>query len=216
MKQLCAAFALVLLAASSACAIVADRSGAIEDKIDALTSKVDTVDGVADGIDTNVDSLGTTAPRLARVSWTFADYGGAQGAVVLFNVTGDVLLHRFFGVCRADLTGGVGATVAVGIAGNPDAVGGEVGAATFDENEIQDRSAAVSAEPYLGVTQTDPKFAYGVVTGGTDFLFTIANEDLTGGAVDYYVLWTPLSADGAVVAAAPPTTTTTTTTTTVP
>jgi hypothetical protein len=113
----------------------------------------------------------------------------------MFTVTGTVLA-RVFGVCQTALTSGGAATVALGIAGT---TAGLIPITPFDDvnqyNIWQD--ATPEANP-AALVAANPS----VITNGADILLTIADAALTAGVIDFYCLWTPLSAGATVVAVA--------------
>lgn len=114
---------------------------------------------------------------------------GATGATTLFTVTGTVAL-RVFAVCTADLTSGGAATLEVGVAGNTAAVLAQTTATAIDTGEVwvDTTPATVEALPALQIVSAN-------------VVQTIATTTVTGGALTYYCMWTPISEDGDIVAA---------------
>lgn len=118
------------------------------------------------------------------------DQDGTGNPTTLFTVTGDVLCC-VFAKCNTLLTGS-SATIEVGISGATATIIAQTTAEDIDANEIwQDNS------PETGVANLTPK----VIVGGADIIETIGTANITAGALTYYCLWTPISADGNVVAA---------------
>lgn len=115
---------------------------------------------------------------------------GATGASTLFTVTGDVLV-RVFAICSADLTSGGAATIEVGIAGNTAALIAQSTATDIDAGEVW-----IDTSP--GTIQALP--SQYILANGTDIIQTIATTTVTGGVLDYYALWTPLSNNGNLIA----------------
>jgi hypothetical protein len=129
--------------------------------------------------------------RLARGSITFDGTAGkgAQGTVTLFDVTGDVEVRSPVGLkCATDLTGAL-ATIEVGISSDTDYYAEPATATDWDAGEWWDSiNAEIGA---LGQNLLVAQFA-------TDIIATIATADITGGSLQCYVWWRPLSADGNV------------------
>ena len=134
--------------------------------------------------------------QIARRSYSFAVDAGAQGSLVMFTVSGTVLVE-VFGVCQTSLTtGGGAATVELGIAGNTAALIAQTVATTIDQYQTwQDATPEANPGP------VDVSARSFVITNGADIEFKIATADLTAGIIDFYCLWTPLSAGATVVAA---------------
>jgi hypothetical protein len=148
--------------------------------------------------DTNrIVSMGVSGGWLGIASrrYSFAVDAGAQGALSMFTVTGTVLV-QIFGVCQTSLNSGGVATVELGIAGNTAALIAQTVVTTVDQYQTW-QDAATEANPGA-VDLTGRSF---VITNGADVILTIATADLTAGIVDFYCLWTPLSAGATVVAA---------------
>lgn len=117
------------------------------------------------------------------------DFDGTGNPTTLFEVTGAVLAV-IFGVCSVDLTG-ASATLAVGVANNTAALIAQTTATDIDAGEIwRDATPAVGAE-----TLNDPLVVV------DDIIETVGTANITAGAIRYYCLWQPISADGNVVAA---------------
>lgn len=137
--------------------------------------------------------------RVATHTATFAggtpnargDYDGTGNPTTLFTVTGTVMVV-VFGHCKTDLAG-ASATIEVGVAGNTAGIIAQTTGTDIDATEVwRDATPAVLVEAL-----NDPL----VIVGGGDIIETVATANLTGGVIDYYCLWFPLSADGNVVAA---------------
>lgn len=114
---------------------------------------------------------------------------GATGATTLFTVTGDVAV-RVYAVCSTLLTG-AGATLEIGVAGEINALIAQTTGTDIDAGEIW-----VDAVP--GFIQAMP--AINLIGTGKDIIQTIATAAVSAGALTYYCIWTPISADGNVVA----------------
>jgi len=128
-------------------------------------------------------------------TWTFTSATtGAVGVHTLFTVTGNVLI-TVFGICDTDLTSGGAATISVGVTGNTAALIASTAATDLDDGEIW-----VDSTPAVGVEALPSSF---IVNDGADIILTIGTAALTGGVVDFYCLWRPLSEDGKVEIATP-------------
>lgn len=114
---------------------------------------------------------------------------GAQGAITLFTVTGQVALN-VFAICTEDLASS-GGTIEVGTATSTAALCSQITATNFDNHE----------------SWHDSNQGLGIVVGGhfhvinEDIILTVATADVTDGTVDFYCYWTPLSSGSSVVAA---------------
>lgn len=137
--------------------------------------------------------------RIATASATFAggtangrgDFDGTSNPATLFTVTGTVMAV-VFGHCTVDLVG-ASATLEVGVASNTAGIIAQTTGTDIDAGEVwRDATPAVGVE-----VLNDPQ----VVVGGADIIETVGTANLTAGAITYYCLWLPLSADGNVVAA---------------
>ena len=133
-------------------------------------------------------------PKLVRSDYNFAVDTGAQAAYTVFTVTGNVLIHALFGVCETSVTGA--GTIELGIVGNTAAFIAQATAADLIATEIW-----IDATPTTTLEQIDLTTLSFVVTNGTDVSFLIAGADVTAGLINFYCVWSPLSADGNIVAA---------------
>lgn len=116
---------------------------------------------------------------------------GATGAKTLFTVTGDVWA-RVYGVCSADLTSGGSATMEVGIVGATALIIAQTTATAIDTGEVWYDNTPV-------LVGTLPSWK--IIPAGADIIQTIGTTTVTGGTLNYYCHWLPIS-DGASVVAA--------------
>jgi len=134
-------------------------------------------------------------PQLVANDYNFTDDTGAEKAYVIFTVTGNVLIHALFGICEDAITGA--GTIELGITGGTTALYiAQTTAADLIANEIW-----YDASPTLTAEQIDFTAQTFVVANGQDVSFLIAGAAVTAGKINFYCIWSPLSADGAVVAA---------------
>ena len=127
-------------------------------------------------------------------TWTFVNTTtGATGAHTLFTVTGNVLV-QVFGICDTNLAGT--ATVEIGVAGNTAGIIAQIA----DAEGLDDGDNWVDATPEVGVSALPGSF---IINDGADIILTIGSTALTGGVVDFYCLWRPLSSDGSVTVTTP-------------
>lgn len=134
--------------------------------------------------------------RLETKAYTFAGQGGAQGAINLFTVTGDVEVE-LFGIAKASFTSGGVATIEVGVSGNTAVLIAQSTATDLLANEIwHDATPTTTVESIS--TVTGRRF---VISNGQDIILTIGTAATTAGDCTFYCRWRPLSSDGAVVAA---------------
>jgi len=151
-------------------------------------------EGVTDGVADANTALNVGGFGFGRVikSVTFDD---TDAAVPLFTVTGDVVV-RVVAICKTDLTSAAAGNVEVGIAGATDAIIATTVATAIDADEIWHDAA-----PDTDIEATSiAGFAGFIISGGADIILT-PSAQIDTGVIAFYCLWTPLSADGAVVAA---------------
>lgn len=129
-------------------------------------------------------------------TWTFvAGTTGATGAHTLFTVTGNVVAN-VFAICDTDLAVGGATTAEVGVAGNTALLLGQITASTFDDGDVWTVDGGVK----VGGSDIFTTFA---LNDGADIILTIGTSTLTGGVVDFYCLWRPLSTGANITATTP-------------
>ena len=158
-------------------------------------------------IDASFKPVGGELPITTKKTITFAggttdaigDDGGALDPFTIFTVTG-LIKVSVIGICVTDLTG-TNATLEVGIAGGTAILGAQITATALDAGEI-----------YLGDTTPATSFIIGeenaaadnlplYLLNGNDIIGTVATADITGGVIDFYAYWRPMSSDAELVAA---------------
>lgn len=144
-------------------------------------------------LDRLTDQTSAGGMHLARNTYDFAVSGGAQGTFTQFTVTGTVLV-KIFGVCQTLMDSGGAATIELGISGNTAALIAQTTATDLDQYETW-QDATPEANPGA-VDLTGRTF---VITNGADVILTVGTADLTAGVIDFYCLWSPLSAGATVV-----------------
>lgn len=136
--------------------------------------------------------------NIARKTVTFTGAAGAGAAgtpVSVFSVTGEVLIISLVAKCTVNLTEAAPtATVALGVTGNTVLFI----AAT--------NSVDIDAEEFWVDTGPDPNgvalpAALKDVVITDNVIITPATQNTTAGAIDFTILYVPVSANGAVVAA---------------
>ena len=118
-------------------------------------------------------------------TWTYV--AGTTGAVAqhtLFTVTDNCLVN-VFGICDTDLAGAT-ATISIGTAGN---VAGIIALTTA--TDIDDGDVWVDATPGAQV-EALPQRAF-IVNDGQDITADILTAAISGGVIDFYCLWRPLT-----------------------
>lgn len=154
-----------------------------------------TMPGNGDATTLPIPSTELNGWYLSRANYNFTADAGAQGAITIFTVTGDVV-QSIVGVCNTALTGAT-ATVEVGVAGNTAVFIAQATASDLIANEIwHDATPTTTAEAVelFGGAKTI------INTASKNIIMTIATADLTAGDIDFYCAWRPLSPDGYVVA----------------
>ena len=144
---------------------------------------------------------GSDYPAQRRVSKNTGDmssgYGTGDSPVTLFTVTGDVICKVVAAVSTAltsDLSGG---TLEVGVAGNTAIL---LAQATANGTSLAVGTSWTDATPtqkgdVVSVT------ADVVIANGENIILTIATSNITGGVINFYCVYTPLSTTGNIVAA---------------
>ena|SRR3990167_10499131 len=131
-------------------------------------------------------------------TWTFV--AGTTGAIAqhtLFTVTGNVLAMAF-GICDTSLTSGGAATLSIGTANNVAVLSDDsvITATDLDDGEI----LTGSATPPVEAGSLPP---LKIINDGADITLDILTATITGGVIDFYCLWRPLSSNGLVEVTTP-------------
>lgn len=137
-----------------------------------------------------VADVQTIVGRIARKTVTFAN---TTADVALFTVTGTVKA-RVFAVCTTNLAsvGGCNLTVNAGTV----AIIAQTAATDIDAGEIW-HDATPDASVELGSVAAEY-----IIANGADIAIDVENaKQVDSGVIEFYCLYTPLSANGAVVAA---------------
>lgn len=150
------------------------------------------------------------APKLIRASKTFTGAAnlGATGVNELFTTTGAVLLDGFWVRCTDDLVDAVdGALFRIGVTGANGFFTDTDYEGVFDLDLI-DAGDGLLGEGFAtdGYGADLSIRAYGLVAGAHEpklavfdnFIMTISGQAITGGTLEFYVLYRPLSANGAL------------------
>lgn len=147
-------------------------------------------------LDANGRVISSNESLLLESTWTFAAATtGAQGAHTLFTVTGNVLA-TVFGICDTTLNDAGVPTIEVGLTGNTAVL-------------IPQSVAKSLADGEVWVDATMTRVGAGAVPAmqaindGNDIILTIGTATVTSGAIDFYCLWRPLSADGNITVTTP-------------
>jgi hypothetical protein len=129
-------------------------------------------------------------------TWTFSALTtGAVGAHTVFTVTGNVLV-TVFGVCDTTLNDAGSPTIEMGVTGNTAALIAQGAAKSLADGEVWVDGTLTR----VGVGAVP---AMQVLNDGNDIILTIGTATITSGAIDFYCLWRPLSADGNVTVTVP-------------
>ncbi len=124
------------------------------------------------------------------------EFDGAMAAYELFTVTGDIIIWAIWGVVNTSLTGASG-TIEVGTAGNTAGlIAQDLG------TDIDDGALYVSGTVADGVATVANSGAFFVINDGVDIVETTGTADLTGGQIDYYVIWAPVEDGSNLISAA--------------
>lgn len=144
--------------------------------------------------------IGYSAPSSATLlirgqkTFTGAANLGAVGDCPIFTTTGAVGIHGFWARCTSDLVDTVdGALFTIGVTGAPAVFGDFTGVFDLDTIDTGDG---------LG-TDASAKDGWGEVLSSDtvvmdNITMTISGQAITGGVLEFYALYQPLSSDGAL------------------
>ena len=168
--------------------VVANADGTILERQEYLQSKVCAPAGAS--IAADVAAVQSVVGRIARKTVTFAN---TDADVALFTVTGTVKA-RVFAVCTTNLASAAGCNLTVNA--GTTAIIAQTAATDIDAGEIWH-----DATPDAGVELGSVAAEY-IIAAGADIAIDVENaKQVDSGVLEFYCLYTPLSADGAVVAA---------------
>lgn len=145
------------------------------------------------------DSGGLLVIR-GQKTFTGAANLGAVGACPIFDTTGVVLLNGLWWRCTTDLANSVdGATITVGVTGT---TAGILNWTAVDLDTI-DADEGPDIENGASVPGLSYNLLYGTAAGDgmavfANILMTVGTQAITGGVLEFYGLYRPLSADGAL------------------
>lgn len=161
------------------------------------------------GIGTDLLTLqnAAAASKLIRASKTFTGAAnlGAVGVNELFTTTGCIALESFFVRCTSDLVDAVdGALFRIGVTGANGLFTGSGFEGVFDLDTINagDLLSPFQATDGHGLNMAwdysnwDPYFRSEAIVD--NIIMTISGQAITGGVLEFYVLYRPLSSDGAL------------------
>lgn len=156
----------------------------------------------AGGVDLGTLQSSGAAPKLLRASKTFTGAAnlGATGVNELFTTTGIVLLHFFYVRCTSDLVDAVdGALFTLGVTGTNNIFTGANFEGAFDLDTIDlghglDISTPAAVDGWSMDLST--RFNGQPIAVIDNIIMTISTQAITGGVLEFYVLWRPLSANG--------------------
>ena len=145
--------------------------------------------------DANSQVISSNEAFKLESTWTFVNTTtGAQGSHTLFTVTGNVMAS-VFGICDTNMAGS-GADFEVGVTGNTAGLIAQIA----DVEDLDDGDIYIDGTPEVGCAAVP---AMQIINDGFDILLKITNATITGGVVDFYCLWRPLSSDGNVTVTTP-------------
>ena len=127
----------------------------------------------------------------------WGDDGGTRDGGVVFTVTG-LIFARLVGVCTTTLVGG--ATVEVGITGATAIFGKQITDTDLEAGEIYLNETPATYFIVGEEQAAADNFPTYLLNGNDIILTTAGGTNTTAGVVDFYLIWTPISDDAAVVA----------------
>jgi hypothetical protein len=155
--------------------------------------------------DVNRTAFGGNFPCTVKRTITFlggttdawGDNGGALDDTALFTVTG-LVIARVMAVCKTDLASSNG-TLTVGIAGAVSIFLPVETATQIDADQIWVNDAANSTYIIAGEEQAAADNLPEYLLYGNDILLEIGTGDITGGVLDFYCQYRPISSDAKIV-----------------
>lgn len=124
--------------------------------------------------------------------------GGALDGGALFTVTGLVYV-RLVAVCTTDCTGNT-STDEVGITGATAIFMPTTTMTGLDVDEIWLNNATPATYYIVGEQQAAADNLPEYMLNGNDIIMTTKTANTTGGVIDFYCIWRPISSDASVVA----------------
>lgn len=124
------------------------------------------------------------------------DLDGALNPYTLFTVTG-LVKARVYGLCTTNLAGAT-ATVEVGIDGATAALIAQTTATDVDAGKIWINGTPAAYKSLVGATPAD-EIPIQILLNGQDIILTVGTANVTGGVIDFYCAWEPISDNGSVV-----------------
>ena len=151
--------------------------------------------GATQQLDGNRRTITSNEAFLSASTWTFSELTtGATGAHTVFTAT-DNLLVQCFAICDTSLLGA--GTLELGVTGNTAALLTQIAdATTFDDGHVW----GVDGSPAVGVEALGTMKA---LNDGSDIIMTIGTTAITGGVIDIYCLWRPLTENSSITVATP-------------
>lgn len=133
---------------------------------------------------------------------------GEKPTYTVFTVTGDIIIIAFWGVVNTTLTDvGDAGRVEVGVVGNtailiPQIAGATAGATLLADGDIWLYSQAAASQPAGAVrTSAAADSLDWYINDGANIVETTSGADITGGQIDYYIIWVPVESGASVVEA---------------
>lgn len=127
------------------------------------------------------------------------DHDGTADPYTIFNVTGDVVISDFWGVCNVAVvsTSDTG-TLEVGVTGNTAKL---LAQTTAGSGTIVAGDVLTDAGSEAGVDVNAFSGGKHYIANGADIIETLATNNMTSGQIDWYCIWAPVEAGAQVVAA---------------
>jgi len=115
--------------------------------------------------------------------------------VSLFTVTGAVIV-KIIPVCTTDVESAGGATVALGVTGDLDAMISVTDCTLLEADELWiDQTPTTNIEPLDSVREY-------MIAGGKDIILDVETaKQVDSGVLEFYLWWAPISTNGKVVVA---------------
>jgi hypothetical protein len=127
------------------------------------------------------------------------DHDGTADPYTIFNVSGDVIISDFWGVCNtAVVSASNTGTLSVGVAGNTAKL---IAVTEAGSGVIIAGDVITDAGAEAGIDVNAHSGAKHYIADGADIIETLATNNMNSGQIDWYCVWAPAEAGASVTSA---------------
>jgi hypothetical protein len=127
---------------------------------------------------------------------TWGDHDGALDGTAIYTVTG-LVFCKLISVIKTSLDG-VGATIEAGITGATTLFMPQETATDMDAGQIWLNDAGNTTYGIIGAEGAAAGNLPEYALNGNDIILTVGTANITSGAIDFYLIWRPISDDASV------------------